>query len=156
VHRGGWASKIDRTFLSALVLGAEKTFDNAEKLYFETALLAKADAIARALCLQISLEECSKVENLGAWIASLLSGLPVDQNKVLAAFGRHSSKNKSNAYMREDRKPRERPSHAVIGTPRDRSSKSSRMNSTNHLTTRKMLLSTSIGKMVGSSRRARK
>jgi AbiV family abortive infection protein len=36
---------------------------------------------------------------LGAWAASLLSGLEVDQNKVLAAFRRHSSKNKSNAYM---------------------------------------------------------
>ncbi|MBR1034339.1 AbiV family abortive infection protein [Bradyrhizobium japonicum] len=39
---------------------SEKTFDNAEKLYFEAELLAKAGATARALCLhQISLEECS-------------------------------------------------------------------------------------------------
>lgn len=94
--------KIDRALLSTLVQGAEKTFDNAEKLYFEADLLAKAGATARALCLhQISLEECSKVENLGAWIASLLSGIAVDQGKVLAAFRRHSSKNKSNAYMLE-------------------------------------------------------
>src|SRR5262249_27093079 len=92
--------KIDRAFLTVLVRGAEKTFDNAEKLYFEAALLAKTGAIARALCLhQISLEECSKIENMGAWATSLLSGLEVDQNKVLAAFRRHSSKNKSNAYM---------------------------------------------------------
>jgi AbiV family abortive infection protein len=92
--------KIDRAFLSVLVRGAEKTFDNAEKLYFEAALLAKAGAIARGLCLhQISLEECSKIEIMGAWATSLLSGLEVDQKKVLAAFRRHSSKNKSNAYM---------------------------------------------------------
>ncbi len=94
--------KIDRAFLSVLVRGAEKTFDNAENLYFEAEILAKAGATARALCLhQISLEECSKIENMGAWATSLLSGLEVDQNKVLAAFRRHSSKNKSNAYMLE-------------------------------------------------------
>jgi len=94
--------KSDRALLSVLVRGAEKTFDNAEKLYFEAEILAKAGATARALCLhQISLEECSKIENMGAWATSLLSGLEVDQNKVLAAFRRHSSKNKSNAYMLE-------------------------------------------------------
>jgi AbiV family abortive infection protein len=97
--------KVDRAFLSVLVRGAEKTFDNAEKLYFEAEILAKAGATARALCLhQISLEECSKVENMGAWATSLLSGLEVDQNKVLATFRRHSSKNKSNAYMLEGSK----------------------------------------------------
>src|ERR1700722_15852387 len=68
-------------------------------------ILAKAGATARALCLhQISLEECSKIENMGAWATSLLSGLEVEQNKVLAAFRRHSSKNKSNAYMVEGSK----------------------------------------------------
>jgi AbiV family abortive infection protein len=95
-------SKIDRQFLSVLVRGAEKMFDNAEKLYFEAEILVKAGATARALCLhQISLEECSKVENMGAWAISLLSGLKVDQNKVLASFRRHSAKNESNAYMLE-------------------------------------------------------
>jgi AbiV family abortive infection protein len=94
--------KIDRAFLSVLVRGAEKTFDNAEKLYFEAELLAKAGAAARALCLhQISLEECSKMEIMGAWATSLLSGLKVDQNKILTALRHHSSKNKSNAYMLE-------------------------------------------------------
>jgi AbiV family abortive infection protein len=98
----GALPKIDRAFLSVLARGAEKTFDNAEKLYFEAELLAKAGATARALCLhQISLEECSKVETMGAWATSLLSGLEVDQNKILAASRRHSSKNKSNAYMLE-------------------------------------------------------
>lgn len=93
---------IDRAFLSVLVRGAEKVFDNAEKLYFEAEILAKFGATARALFLhQISLEECSKIEKMGAWATGLLSGFDVDQNKVLAAFRRHSSKNKSNAYMLE-------------------------------------------------------
>jgi AbiV family abortive infection protein len=98
----GALPKIDRAFLGVLVCGAEKAFDNAEKLYFEAVLLAKAGATARALCLhQISLEECSKVENMGIWATSLLSGLEVNQNKILASFRRHSSKNRSNAYMLE-------------------------------------------------------
>jgi AbiV family abortive infection protein len=93
---------VDRAFLSVLVRGAEKTLDNAEKLCLEADILAKAGATARALCLhQISLEECSKIENMGARATSLLAGIDVDQNKVLAAFRRHSSKNKSNAYMLE-------------------------------------------------------
>ncbi|WP_311028624.1 AbiV family abortive infection protein [Mesorhizobium koreense] len=86
--------------MTVLVRGAEKTFDNAERLFFEAELLARAGAVARALCLhQISLEECSKVNNLGAWAVSLVLGLEVNQKKVLAAFGRHAAKNKSNAYM---------------------------------------------------------
>jgi AbiV family abortive infection protein len=98
----GALPEIHRASLSVLVRGAEKTFDNAERLYFEAEILAKTGATARALCLhQISLEECSKIESMGAWAASLLSGLGVDQSKVLAAFRRHSSKNKSNAYMLE-------------------------------------------------------
>jgi AbiV family abortive infection protein len=98
----GELPKVDRALLSALARGAEKTFDNAEKLYFEAVLLAKAGAIARALFLhQISLEECSKIESMGAWATSLLTGIEVNQDKVLAALRRHSSKNKSNAYMLE-------------------------------------------------------
>jgi AbiV family abortive infection protein len=92
--------KVDRAFLSVLMRGAEKTFENAERLYFEGEILAKVGATARALCLhQISLEECSKIENIGAWATSLLCGFEVDQEKILASFRRHSSKNKSNAYM---------------------------------------------------------
>src|SRR3954471_3081401 len=88
--------------LDVLLQGAEKTFANAEQLFFEAELLAKAGAVARALCLhQISLEECSKVNTLGVWAVSLVLGLEVNQKKVLAAFARHSSKNKSNAYMLE-------------------------------------------------------
>jgi len=94
--------KFDRALLSVLVRGAERTFENAERLYREAEILAKAGAAARALFLhQISLEECSKIENMGAWAISLLSGHDVDQKKVLDALARHSSKNKSNAYMLE-------------------------------------------------------
>lgn len=97
---GEKAAKGDQASLAVLVRGAEKTFENAERLFFEAELLAKAGAVARALCLhQISLEECSKVNNLGAWGVSLVLGFEVNQKKVLAAFGRHASKNKSNAYM---------------------------------------------------------
>ncbi len=97
---GEKAARSDRAPLTVLVRGAEKTFDNAERLFFEAELLARAGAVARALCLhQISLEECSKVNNLGAWAVSLVLGLEVNQKKVLAAFGRHAAKNKSNAYM---------------------------------------------------------
>lgn len=74
------AVKSDQASLDVLVRGAEKTFDNAERLFFEDELLAKAGAVARALCLhQISLEECSKVDTLGAWGVSLVMGLEVDQ-----------------------------------------------------------------------------
>jgi AbiV family abortive infection protein len=95
-------AKSDQVSMEALASGAEKTFENAEQLFFEAELLAKAGAVTRALYLhQISLEECSKVDTLGAWAVSLLTGLEVDQKKVLAALARHSSKNKSNAYMLE-------------------------------------------------------
>jgi AbiV family abortive infection protein len=92
----------DQAPLDVLIRGAAKTFENAEHLFLEAKILADGGAVARALCLhQISLEECSKVNNLCAWALSLFSGLDVDQKKVLAAFGSHAAKNKSNAYMLE-------------------------------------------------------
>lgn len=96
------APKDEQALLAALVRGAEKTFDNAEQLFREAELLAAAGAVARALCLhQLSLEECSKVDTLGAWAVSELLGFAVDQKKVLAALSRHAAKNKANAYMLE-------------------------------------------------------
>ncbi|CAN7262716.1 AbiV family abortive infection protein [Mesorhizobium caraganae] len=86
--------------MEVLASGAEKTFENAEQLFHEAELLGKAGAVSRALYLhQIPLEECSKVDTLGAWAVSLLVRLEVDQKKVLAALAKHSSKNRSNAYM---------------------------------------------------------
>jgi AbiV family abortive infection protein len=94
--------EFDRTLLGVLARGAEKTFENAESLYREAQILARAGATARALCLhQISLEECSKVNSIGEWATSLLAGHKVDQNKILKALANHSFKNKTNAYMLE-------------------------------------------------------
>lgn len=103
----------DRELLSELARGAQKTFDNAEALFFEAKILAAADAPERALFLhQISLEECAKIEMMGAWAVSLLAGFPVDPKKVLKAFTNHGRKNRTNAYMldvsAEERDARER------------------------------------------------
>lgn len=93
-------NKSDRMSLEGLASGAQKVLENAEQLALEAELLASASAISRALYLhQISLEECSKVETLGAWAVSLVLGLEVDEKNVLTALARHSSKNRSNAYM---------------------------------------------------------
>lgn len=92
----------EQASLKALVSGAETMFDNAERLFCEAEILAKAGGIARPLFLhQISLEECSKINTLGAWAVSLLLGWGVNQKKVLVAFGHHEAKNKHNAYMLE-------------------------------------------------------
>jgi AbiV family abortive infection protein len=89
-----------RQFLSQLTRGAEKTFQNAESLFREAKILNAAGAFNRALFLhQISLEECAKIEAIGAWAVSVLAGLPVDEKKVLTRFRSHSSKNRLNAYM---------------------------------------------------------
>ena len=45
------------------------------------------------------MEECAKVQSIGAWAASLLAGHTVDEKKALAAFASHSRKNRTNAYM---------------------------------------------------------
>ncbi len=90
----------EQASLKALVSGAVKMFDNAERLFCEAELLATARGFARPLFLhQISLEECSKIKTLGAWAVSLLLGWDVNQKKVLASLGRHEAKNKLNAYM---------------------------------------------------------
>jgi AbiV family abortive infection protein len=90
----------DRGLLSVLARGAQKTFDNANSLYREAKLLGAASALGRALFLhQISLEECAKIETMGAWATSLLAGYTLDENKILAGFASHARKNRTNAYM---------------------------------------------------------
>jgi AbiV family abortive infection protein len=92
----------DRACLSELARGAEKTFENAEALFREAKLLGSVGAAGRALFLhQISLEECAKIEIIGALATSLLAGIAVDQNKVLARLGSHARKNRTNAYFLE-------------------------------------------------------
>ena len=90
----------DRALLSELARGAQKTFDNADALYREAKILGAAGALGRALFLhQISLEECAKIESLGAWATSLLAGYSVDEKKIIAGFASHAQKNRTNAYM---------------------------------------------------------
>lgn len=96
------STKTGELSIGTLAEGARKSLANAEALHQEAEILAAHGAIARALCLhQISLEECAKVDGLGAWGVSLVLGLEVDGKKVLAAFNRHAAKNKSNAFMLE-------------------------------------------------------
>jgi AbiV family abortive infection protein len=90
---------IDRAMLATLAAGARSTFANAEALYNEARLLYRAGALARSLMLhQISLEECSKVNTIGAWATSLIMGHAVDQERVLRAMRLHKAKNNANAY----------------------------------------------------------
>jgi AbiV family abortive infection protein len=93
---------IDKTLLAELTSGAEKTFENAEALYKEACILKDSGALSRALFLhQISLEECAKLEMLGAWATSLLMGYKVDGAKMKKAMASHSHKNRTNAYSLE-------------------------------------------------------
>ena len=91
---------IDKTLLAELTSGAEKTFENAGALYKEARILNDFGAISRALFLhQVSLEECAKLEMLGAWATSLLMGHEVDSAKVKKAMASHAHKNRTNAYF---------------------------------------------------------
>lgn len=82
-----------------LIDGAEKTFANAEALFQEATILANSGAWPRALFLhQIALEECAKVDSLGAAVISVFMGHEVDLDRLRRAFRRHEYKNKANAY----------------------------------------------------------
>jgi AbiV family abortive infection protein len=83
-----------------LIAGAEKMFANAEALYNEATILANGRAWPRALFLhQIALEECAKVDTLGAAVTSLLMGHEVNIEALRRVFRRHEYKNKANAYF---------------------------------------------------------
>jgi AbiV family abortive infection protein len=86
--------------LRALSQGASKALENAVDLFEEAYLLRSHGAFSRALFLhQISLEECSKIELLGAWSTSVLMGREVDFGKLSSALATHKAKNYANAYM---------------------------------------------------------
>ena len=96
------AKAIDKSLLSELVRGGQKTFENAETLYKEASLLREAGSLSHALFLhQISLEECAKIEILGGWATSMLMGHEVDLDKVTKALASHAHKNRTNAYFLE-------------------------------------------------------
>lgn len=91
-----------KSFLSVMSRGAQLTFTNAEQLYWEGDHLRKNGSFHRALFLhQISLEECGKIEIVGAWAMHLLMGEEVDISKMTKAFRSHKAKNYANAYFAE-------------------------------------------------------
>lgn len=93
-------SKEHAAIAQRLIDGAKIIFANAEALYTEATILANNQAWARALLLhQISLEECAKVDMLGAAVTSLLMGHDVDVKRLQKSFARHEVKNKANAYF---------------------------------------------------------
>ena len=87
-------------FAVGLIDGAQRVFENADRLFYEAGVLADVEAFPRAYLLhQISLEECGKIEILGAAVLSHLIGKEVDVKSLSRVFRRHESKNKMNAYF---------------------------------------------------------
>lgn len=86
--------------LRCYVEGADLIFQNAVALYNEAQLLGKSGHFARATVLhQISMEECSKIDSLGAAVISLLNGHGVDEDRLAKAFRNHKAKNYANSYF---------------------------------------------------------
>ncbi len=80
--------------------GAALIFTNAEALYDEAQLLGQAGHFARATVLhQISMEESSKIDTLGAAATSILMGDDVDETHLARSFRNHKAKNHANAYF---------------------------------------------------------
>lgn len=81
--------------------GALKILENASDLNREATLLHAARAHSRALTLyQISMEECSKIDMLGAWASGIVMGEEVRSiAEVAKLFTNHRRKNFANAYM---------------------------------------------------------
>ena len=93
---------MDDKDLTEPIQWAEATFANAEDLFIEAVMLRKAGHLSRALFLhQISMEECGKVEVLGAWVTGVFAGLKRDATKLQRALTRHETKNSANAYQLE-------------------------------------------------------
>jgi AbiV family abortive infection protein len=91
-----------KALVAEIASGATLAFANAEQLFKEAEVLASIGAMPRALFLhQISLEECGKIEMLGAWATSILAKIDVDQTKLARALANHKAKNSANAYMLE-------------------------------------------------------
>jgi len=91
---------MDRKLLKTLSMGAQTVFDNAARLYDEAVTLTSVGALSRALFLhQISMEECAKVEVLGASAMCVLLEQPINLHRIAETFRHHSRKNKTNAYF---------------------------------------------------------
>ena len=86
--------------LAEVSRGISKAFENARELSREAALLRSHGALSRSLFLhQISMEECGKIEILGATAVSLIADHETELSKVAAALTRHKAKNRANAYL---------------------------------------------------------
>src|SRR6266699_2724950 len=73
--------------LRELADGASKVVQNAADLYHEASALHAVGALSRALFLhQISLEECAKIDMLGAWAVNVLTGMETDGQKLAIAL----------------------------------------------------------------------
>jgi AbiV family abortive infection protein len=90
----------DKELLAELVRGAEVCFANAEQLFQEACLLREHKHFSRSIFLhQMAMEECAKVDMIGAAATGLTLGHPVDVDALEKAFRDHKAKNFSNAYM---------------------------------------------------------
>jgi AbiV family abortive infection protein len=90
----------DKKLLAKLVRGAEACFANAEQLFQEASLLREHKHFSRSVFLhQIAMEECAKVDMIGAAATALTFGHPVDLEALARDFRDHKAKNFSNAYM---------------------------------------------------------
>lgn len=94
--------EVDKALLSEITRGAEKTFTNAESLFQEASILREAGFLSRALLLhQVSLEECAKVDILGAAATQMLMGYELNIGELQKVLVRHDHKNRANAYFLE-------------------------------------------------------
>lgn len=90
----------NKKLLAELVRGAELCFTNAEQLFQEAALLREHKHFSRSIFLnQIAMEECAKVDMIGAAATALTLGHPVDLKALEKAIRDHKAKNFTNAYM---------------------------------------------------------
>lgn len=86
--------------LSEVSRGISKAFANAQDLFQEANLLRSHGALSRSLFLhQISMEECGKIDILGATAVSLIAGRESDLSNAAVLVTRHKAKNAANAYF---------------------------------------------------------
>lgn len=79
--------------------GCRFIFDNASSLYGEAQVLGGAGYFQRCTFLHlISIEECAKIDSLGAAAKGLLIGIDIDLGKLHKKLARHEVKNHINAW----------------------------------------------------------
>ena len=101
IFQGAESSQHDvEDALAEVSQGIYKAFENARELCREAELLRSHGALCRSLFLhQISMEECGKIEILGAAAVSLIAGHEIQLSTVSAVATRHRAKNDANAYL---------------------------------------------------------